>query len=147
MAEPMSSQMKGSYVLLTRLAEGGVITVGKLGDIPFLPGYYAYVGSAMGGVEARVNRHLREDKKRHWHIDYLLEKACIIGIGIYETEDRAECSIAQVLSSEFDAIPGFGCSDCQCWSHLFFATGKEQMEIAIKTMIESLAAPLTLQEV
>ena len=143
----MSSQMKGSYVLLIRLAEGGVITVGKLGDILFLPGYYVYVGSAMGGVEARVNRHLREDKKRHWHIDYLLEKASIIGIGICETEDRTECTMAQVLDYEFDAIPGFGCSDCQCRSHLFFATGKEQMKIAIKTTIESLAAPLTLQEV
>ena len=143
----MSSQMKGSYILLIRLAKGRVITVGKLGDILFLPGYYVYVGSAMSVIEARVNRHLREDKKQHWHIDYLLDKASIIGIGICETENRAECTIAQVLDSEFDAIPGFGCSDCQCRSHLFFTTGKEQMKIVIKAIIESLAAPLTLLEV
>ena len=31
----------------------------------------------MGGLDARVARHLRAEKKLHWHIDYLLERASV----------------------------------------------------------------------
>ena len=50
--------MKGSYTLLIELPEQEVIPVGKLGLIAFSQGFYAYVGSGMGGVEARIGRHL-----------------------------------------------------------------------------------------
>ncbi len=116
--------MKGSYVLLIELPEEQTITIGSLKVIYFLRGYYAYVGSAMGGFKSRLNRHLKSDKKPHWHIDYLLEKASISEIILCETNDRAECTIAQALSCQFDSIPGFGSSDCKCRSHLFFATDK-----------------------
>ena len=42
--------MKGSYVLLVGLPEEQTIAVGGLRDVRFLRGYYAYVGSAMGGI-------------------------------------------------------------------------------------------------
>jgi len=47
-----------------------------VGDkLDLLPGYYIYIGSAFGpgGVRARMLRHLRADKPKHWHIDYLRE--------------------------------------------------------------------------
>jgi len=78
----------------------------------------------MGGFKSRLNRHLRSNKKPHWHIDYLLQKASISEIILCETNDRVECTIAQALSRQFDSIPGFGSSDCKCRSHLFFATDK-----------------------
>jgi Uri superfamily endonuclease len=34
------------------------------------------------------------------------------------TEEPLECRLAQALGG--DSIPGFGCSDCTCTSHLFF---------------------------
>ena len=116
--------MKGSYVLLIKLTEEQTITAGSLKAIYFPRGYYAYVGSAMGGFKSRLNRHLKSNKKPHWHIDYLLEKASISEIILCETNDRVECTIAQALNSQFDSIPGFGSSDCKCRSHLFFATDK-----------------------
>ncbi len=128
--------MKGSYVLLIELPEGQTITTGSLKAIYFPRGYYAYVGSAMGGFKSRLNRHLKSNKKPHWHIDYLLEKASISEIILCETKDRAECAIAQALSCQFDSIPGFGSSDCKCRSHLFFATDK--MEPTIMATLSSL---------
>jgi len=131
--------VKGSYVLLIKLAEPQVISVGGLNDVHFRGGYYAYVGSAMGGIETRLSHHLRRSGKPHWHIDYLLQRASIIDIDMCETEDRAECKIARVLGSQFDSIPGFGSSDCRCQSHLFFTAYEKQMKEAIKATLEPLA--------
>ena len=128
--------MKGSYILLIQLSEGQTITIGSLKAIHFPGGYYAYVGSALSGLKSRLSRHLKENKKPHWHIDYLLQRASISGIILCETGDRVECTIAQALSRQFDSIPGFGCSDCQCHSHLFFATG--EMKSIIMATLSSL---------
>jgi len=123
--------VKGSYVLLIELTEEQKITTGSLKAIYFPRGYYAYVGSAMGGFKSRLNRHIKSNKKPHWHIDYLLEKASISEIILCETNDRVECTIAQALNGQFDSIPGFGSSDCKCRSHLFFATDKMKPTIMI----------------
>ncbi len=128
--------MKGSYVLVIELPEEQAIAVGSLKVLHFPGGYYAYVGSALGGVKPRLNRHLQRNKKPHWHIDYLLQKASINNIIICETEDRVECTIAQALSRQFDSITGFGSSDCKCPSHLFFDA--EGMKQEIMTTLSSL---------
>jgi len=120
---------KGSYILLIELPEEKTITVGSLKDIYFPGGYYAYVGSAMSGFKSRLSRHHKQSKRPHWHIDYLLQKASITGIIICQTKDRVECVIAQALSHQFDVIPGFGSSDCHCYSHLFFTTNEMKSEI------------------
>ncbi len=129
--------MKGSYTLLIQLTEEQAITTGSLKAIYFPRGYYAYVGSAMGGFKSRLNRHLKSNKKPHWHIDYLLEKASIVDIILCETNDRMECIIAQALNGQFDSIPGFGSSDCKCRSHLFFAANK--MKSTIMATLNSLS--------
>lgn len=111
----------GAYVLLVSLAEAGNIRVGKRHAQRFAPGLYLYVGSALGGLESRVARHLCRQKRLHWHIDYLLEVALVRQVFILPTRQRVECPIACHLATRFEAVPGFGCSDCQCRSHLFFA--------------------------
>jgi len=121
--------VKGSYILLIRLPEEQVITVGSLKPIYFRRGNYAYIGSALGGLKSRLGRHLETNKKTHWHIDYLLEKATVDDIIVCETGDRVECTIARAMGSEFDSIAGFGCSDCKCSSHLFFTAGEMKQEI------------------
>ena len=133
--------MKGSYVILIRLPKAETIAIGSLSDVYFSRGYYAYVGSALGGVKSRLNRHLKQSKKLHWHIDYLLQKASITDIIIGESEDRVECTMAQALSAQFDSITGFGSSDCHCPSHLFYAAEGSQMKSAIMKTLESMAVP------
>jgi len=134
----MAQAMKGSYILLIPLPEAQIIKVGSLPDTYFPSGYYAYVGSARGGFKSRLNRHLKENKKTRWHIDYLLQKTNISGITLCETEDRVECLIAQALGSQLDSIPGFGSSDCKCRSHLSFSADEGQMKGAIWAILKSL---------
>lgn len=61
----------GSYALVLRLPSRRNIQVGKLGLVEFPRGNYIYFGSALGGLDARVAWHLGNDKKLHWHADYL----------------------------------------------------------------------------
>lgn len=129
---------KGTYILLIEIAEDQTIRIGSLRTLCFLRGYYAYVGSAMSGFKSRLSHHLRENKKPRWHIDYLLQKASIGSIMLCETEDRAECRIAQALRHRFDSVPDFGSSDCRCSSHLFFTTDEEQMKSEIMTILNVL---------
>ena len=138
--------MKGSYILLIQLPKEQTIQIGSLLDIYFPSGYYAYVGSAMGGLESRLNRHLKQDKKLHWHIDYLLQQASISGVIVCQSRQKVECDIAQALSRQFDYIPGFGATDCHCRSHLFFSSNKVRLKSAIMTIIKSLAMKLRLIE-
>ena len=130
--------MKGSYVLLIALPEEQTIAIGSLKAVHLHRGGYAYVGSAMGGFKSRLNRHLKGNKKPRWHIDYLLQKATINSVILYETQDRVECAIAQALSRHFDSIPAFGSSDCGCRSHLFFTSNERQLKAKAMASISSL---------
>ncbi|MBC7081753.1 MAG: GIY-YIG nuclease family protein [Thermoplasmatales archaeon] len=110
--------MKGTYILIIEIDKDKKIRVGKRG-IYFKKGYYAYVGSAMNSIEKRLERHLRKDKKKRWHIDYLIEKGKIKKIFYKESKIKEECDIAKKLGV-FEIIPKFGSSDCKCKSHLFY---------------------------
>ena len=125
--------MKGSYLLVIKKENDSIIQIGKLGEIDFKKGYCLYVGSALNGLEQRIKRHLRSNKKTHWHIDYLLTQVKIIDVFYKENQLREECIIAKELEKQLDSIPGFGCSDCNCKSHLFYGKYDE-----IKHIIEGL---------
>ena len=147
--------MKGSYILLIELATEKNILIGKLGYLFFPKAFYAYVGSAMDGLEARLARHLRKEKKLHWHIDYLLKEVAIADIilcfgepfafchsegakrpkNLAQGKLRMECFLAQALAKEFQSIPGFGSSDCKCQSHLYFGNERERLKAKVTETI------------
>lgn len=113
--------VKGSYVLLLSLNAEAEIVVGRLGPFLLAPGLYAYCGSGLAGVDARIARHKRREKKLHWHIDYLLQRVDLVGVWIFRSEQRLECTLAAILANLPDAsipVPRFGSSDCRCRSHL-----------------------------
>jgi len=56
------SRPTGSYALVLRLPSRRKIQVGKLGLFEFPRGHYIYLGSALGGLDARVGRHLSLEK-------------------------------------------------------------------------------------
>ena len=130
--------MKGSYVLVVHLPEAQSITIGRLGDVYFRSGYYAYVGSAMGGLSARLNRHLQRVGRPHWHIDYLREKASVTGIFLAESQQRYECAMAQAFEGQLDSVANFDSSDCQCRSHLFFSPDESQIKQVITEVFDRL---------
>ena len=127
---------RGSYVLLMHFPEEQTIAVGSLSPFRFPRGHYAYVGSALGGFRSRLNRHLRNEKKLHWHIDYLLNYASLDAIITCETEERTECAIARTLARQFSSVPRFGASDCRCRSHLFFST--DDMTPSVMSALETI---------
>ena len=118
--------MKGVYILGILLRKRTCIRIGSLGVLDFKKGHYSYTGSAMGGLEQRLNRHLRKEKKLRWHIDYLLKKAEIKEIQIKETDSKQdECKTALALAQDGGVgIINFGSSDCSCKSHLFYFKAK-----------------------
>ncbi len=126
----------GAYILILILDDHKDITVGALGELHFSPGALAYVGSAMGGLEQRIARHLREDKRLHWHIDYLLQHARITRVIRVPAGERLECQIAAALAAKLEAVPGFGCSDCRCVSHLF----RNDDPVALQAAVEAAVA-------
>jgi Uri superfamily endonuclease len=122
--------MKGTYLLILKLDKDALIAIGKRGVLSFKKGYYVYVGSALQGLDQRIRRHLRYEKKTHWHIDYLRPYAQVVAIFYKENTVKEECIIAQALQRSFDNIPSFGCSDCSCESHLFNGKLEEIMQLA-----------------
>ena len=112
--------MRGTYVLLAHVPYDLSLSVGELGTLNLKSGYYAYVGSALGGLEQRVARHARGEKKLRWHIDYLLTRAKLVDFVVAESEERKECAVARELTKNLAGIRGFGSSDCECESHLFY---------------------------
>jgi sugar fermentation stimulation protein A len=117
----IDSRARGTYILLIEILHEVNVKVGVLGSLTFPQGFYAYCGSAMGGLGARINRHLRREKKIRWHVDYLLEKGRVRGVLFAVTNERLECRLAECLGNVFNNYPGFGSSDCHCPSHLFFS--------------------------
>lgn len=113
--------MKGIYVLIISVASNTHVKVGALGIIEFKHGLYAYVGSAQNNLNKRLERHQRLEKKKFWHIDYLLANrhAKIVKIFHKKATRSEECRLSTELSKNGSSIIGFGSSDCNCRSHLF----------------------------
>ena len=66
--------MKGTYCLIISMKKSEKLDIGHLHNMhKYRKGYYVYIGSAMNSLVARINRHLSDEKKLHWHIDYLLK--------------------------------------------------------------------------
>ena len=115
--------MKGTYCLIIYLNKNVNLTIGKLyNNLQFKKGYYVYVGSAMNSMNKRLERHLSNTKKMHWHIDYLLinENSKIEDILFNISNNKIECKLAKLISKNGDEIPKFGSSDCKCNSHLIY---------------------------
>jgi Uri superfamily endonuclease len=137
----MIGKVKGSYILGTSLNKDVRIQVGSLGEIDFYKGLYLYCGSALNGIKQRINRYLRETKKKFWHIDYLLKDKNPDFIFVFPSAKRLECKLADILRQRLIPIKGFGSSDCGCVSHLYFLEQKylseELDEICLKVIRDS----------
>ena len=123
---------KGIYCLLIKNSSEQSISVGALGSITFPAGYYIYVGSALGsGGLSRVSRHIRffreQYRKPKWHIDYLMMNAVLEKTFCAETDERLECVLSAAVGGA--CVPRFGCSDCDCVSHLYCRIENPEEEI------------------
>jgi Uri superfamily endonuclease len=117
------SRVKGTYALVLALDREALITVGRLITFTFPVGYYIYVGSGLGGLFHRIERHIRGGKKLHWHIDYLRREARVIEVWYRISGERLECDWYRAAAGMPEAevlVDGFGSSGCKCRSHLVY---------------------------
>lgn len=112
---------KGTYVLFVTFDRDINITVGAKGPHFFAAGTYCYVGSAMAGLDQRLKRHLAHEKCLKWHIDFLTVSCDRSEAWESYPDFIPECDLAHLVE-ECGGVPemdGFGCSDCDCRTHLF----------------------------
>lgn len=143
------SRVGGTYALLLYLARQTQLDVGRLGCFSFPAGYYLYLGSALGGLEARLGRHLRRHKKLHWHIDYLMGRARALELWWQGGGEKRECAWAALARKAPRAslpVPGFGSSDCRCPGHLMHFLDRPSAKVlgANISKLEMAAAALAL---
>ena len=88
----------------------------------------------MNSLIPRIKRHLSQEKKLHWHIDYLLKnKNTEIEEVLFNiSNNKIECKLAKKISEKGMEIPKFGCSDCECNSHLIYFKNYEDANENIK---------------
>lgn len=115
---------KGIYCLIFR-NPACTARIGARGEIAFRRGWHIYIGSALGnGGLARLERHIalfrNRDRNPKWHVDWLTVNPLFdLWTTVYAfTAERMECRLAYALGGE--GVPGFGCSDCRCATHLFY---------------------------
>ncbi|MBS0644010.1 MAG: GIY-YIG nuclease family protein [Proteobacteria bacterium] len=109
----------GAYLLVITLPTPLCVSLPGRTRSVLLSGRYLYAGSARGpgGLRARVARHLRTEKRTHWHVDLLTARGAVEGAWI--VRDGTECDFIVSLSHLPVPLPGFGSSDCRtCRSHL-----------------------------
>jgi Uri superfamily endonuclease len=116
----------GTCCVLFRSHKRRRTQIGRWGCLYIEPGYYLYVGSAFGpgGVAARVLWHCRKSRRstaKHWHMDYLKDHVTPVVVWCSYALTCLEHRWARRLlrMAEMTPIDGFGCSDCQCQTHLF----------------------------
>jgi Uri superfamily endonuclease len=128
-------EAKGTYVLISFVAQMKRLEIGCLGACDIVPGFYAYVGSAFGagGLRARISHHLESTAIPHWHIDYLLGVAKPVEVWYTRANQKLEHHWAELLEKARHfrvPIRRFGSSDYHRSrsSHLFFPKGKPSFQ-------------------
>lgn len=127
----------GTYALFLHIEEEVQMQVGALGLCTFPRGVHVYAGSAKRGLRARLARHVRREKRVHWHVDRLTTAGgCrVLGAVVFTSPVLRECDIVGSLEDVEGAEvrpPRFGASDHGCRGHLvWMGVGASPVQVAI----------------
>jgi Uri superfamily endonuclease len=113
-----------TYILFIKVKRRFRTRIGGKGVKEFEAGYYLYVGSGRENLVQRIKRHLRMEKRKFWHIDYMLASKHVAIRDVYLT-DLAEEEIVLRLEKSDLTIPHdayFGASDSRKSTHLFYCS-------------------------
>lgn len=127
----------GTYIVVLKSRQAKTIQIGKLAQLNVQKGYYLYIGSAMGpgGVISRLKHHSKISKRSHWHLDYLRAETEFYEAYALCSQERKECEWAGLMAKNeviSEPLKGFGSSDCQCSTHLFYFSSSVKMAKAIQ---------------
>ncbi len=118
-----SNGLSGIYHIIFEVESEFAIKIGAAGEYFFIKGFYVYTGTAQRALLARLERHIKKDKKVRWHIDYLSSHSAVSFRAAYYYEGEPagnECRRNRKIINNADFyMPHFGSSDCRlCPSHL-----------------------------
>jgi Uri superfamily endonuclease len=116
---------RGTYALVMTATSSESFPVGSIGEMTLTPGYYIYVGSALGpgGLRARLAHHGRPVDNPRWHIDYLRAHTELVEVWwLTDTKRHEEQWGTEVASMQGARIPKgkFGASDSPHGTHLLW---------------------------
>jgi Uri superfamily endonuclease len=148
----------GVYTLLLFLSKEITLEIGKLGNQKFPRGCYTYTGSALGKgsniLKHRLSRHLKKEKRKFWHIDYLLanENVTVEAILVVETRKMMECEINAMIKSQNQAlvqVKRFGATDCKnnCKTHLLHFPEVDKVDLLIQKIVSDVTKLVDLLSV
>jgi len=128
----------GAYALVVRLTAPLALDRQRWQGRFLAPGLYIYCGNANGpgGIGARLQRHTRPSKVRHWHIDSLTGDGRVIGVGAFAGghECRVMDSLSRMRGMQIP-VRGFGSSDCRdCEAHLVRFTEERNLEYLFRRL-------------
>jgi Uri superfamily endonuclease len=123
----------GTYAIIFYCRLTAPVCIGRLGILHLHPGWYVYLGSALGtgGLRSRLKHHCGVVEKPHWHLDYVHHHLDIKEIWFQTGNRKKECAWAQYfLGRQGVAVPlrRFGSSDCKCRSHFLSFSKKPDFE-------------------
>ena len=127
----------GTYIVVLRSHQAKQIQIGRLAQFNIKKGYYVYIGSAFGsgGVIARLRHHSKVSKRPHWHLDYLRAETSFYAAYAEYSSEKEECNWASVMAKNTVAsepLKGFGSSDCDCRTHLFYFSSQAKVAQAVR---------------
>jgi len=134
--------VKGVYALVIDISREVRIEIGSLGKHLLRKGCYVYVGSAKGpgGLRGRISRHLRKNRRKRWHVDYVLEIGEVKLIA-YVASDISECSVVKKLLKIGLTAPikGLGSSDCKqgCPAHMLYTNDPSAVMRYLRAMFKT----------
>ena len=58
---------------------------------------------------------------------------------IYNENKKVECELSEYISTKTNGIEGFGCSDCDCKSHLYYFKNRNEAIECVENAYTSIA--------
>ena len=124
----------------------------------FSEGRYPYIGSALGNgstsLKNRLAMHVKKQKQKFWHIDYLLanQNVSIEAAITAKTKKKLECAINSYLKDIKGAkvpINRFGASDCRknCKIHLLYFTELKKADCLVQKLVLHLQSSIDILSV
>ena len=80
-------------------------------------------------------------KKNSTHNSAIHPRPKEVMVFLHYKDKKVECDLSQYMSTRTNSIRDFGCSDCDCESHLYYFKNRKEAIEHVKRAYDSIAMP------